>query len=308
MLHTGHRGAVTCLGALAEDKCFASGGDDGTIRVFDLRTSSRAPVGAIRLPGPCAAFVCTNRAIVSAVASSLVEYDLRALASAMVVSRATRHVAHACADDIGSVNMAPNGRALVTADDSGALTVFNIKTLAVVCRMAAAHASVASTAMYRPGNSNVILSGGLDCTVRACEVVHSTEVACTSVTKLANLNGFFNPPHVHTLDALRNTLIVGVGDGSLVSMGYGAHATLTGRLRVDVHNACVCHLRVLDKQALVVVSVANDASLAVTTMEQGRVLHRWALPCKPNAVLPLSTTAVLVAGVDGSVQCFNVLQ
>jgi WD40 repeat protein len=307
----GHRKCVLALERLSALGLDASSSEDCTIRLWDARAGGVA-VRALVLPAPAAALASAGPAccLFAACGRSIFEFDLRADVSTALVRRAepVRTAADCAREDINSLDLSAS-RLLLAADDSGALCVVAVDAAQQglpVLHTVQTHTSVASAAKFRPGSASVMVSGGLDCMVAVTSVPQSGAPVVRANRVLDARQNMYNPPHVHTLCTTRQSVVAGVGDGSLALFSYAASG-LQPRRVVQVHDACVCHQALLPGgNGLTVVSIANDSSMHVTDMDRGVVRKRFGLPAKPNVVLAVPDAAVLVGDVLGGIHRFYI--
>ena len=111
----------------------------------------------------------------------------------------------ACDDDINQVAVSASGEHVATADDSGAVTVFNSSEGGRVRHIAQAHANICTCVAFRPRRPWEILSGGLDCHIALWDFSNGrprTRIAAEAEDAGSGEGGtgrMCNPPMVHAL-------------------------------------------------------------------------------------------------------------
>jgi WD40 repeat protein len=233
---TGHRGEVLCLGTAGDGKDeganpaaphLASGGEDGSVRLWDL--SAGRAVRALMLPqdGGDAAVnaVCLGSAgasaswVYAASGSQLFGFDLRA-PGMLLREPATRlapssdEISHLCLNEADGV--------VAAADDSGEVRVHSLAGAdCLVSTLSGAHTSLCGCSAFRPGRAWELYSVGLDSLCVRWDwkrgVPMATWPLARAVQPTPDSTQLCNPRHVHCASFAPDgaALALALGDGSL---------------------------------------------------------------------------------------------
>lgn len=263
----GHAQPVISAAVEAEHHCVATGCEEGTVRIWDVRQrpsrscgylsfggGEREPVGALRFDHEG-----DGRALLSSVGSRLFSTDLRQLSISVLLSKPAHHTLLGTAPyEVNSFAMAPCRDSIVAALDDGALWLLDLN--AGTGRSLAAHDNICSSVCYAgPSPATHVYSGGLDGRLlhwqpsssrRASSppaagaaallsVVHRHDQMKTPLSRPSSTAGqIVNPPFVHSLLSTSegDLVVAGLGDGSLVYYRPGAAAELA---KLSFHRSCV---------------------------------------------------------------------
>eukprot|EP00967_Tisochrysis_lutea_P061676 scaffold79061_cov30-Tisochrysis_lutea.AAC.6 len=310
---------------------FCSGGQDGTIRLWDLAVgrSVRAmmaprgkPVNAL-----CIGRAASHNFVLAAAGRLVFGYDLRA--PGMVLRVPAVPSLGKAAEEVSCLAMDERGQAVAIGDDSGELRVVDLDGDALP-ELDVAHGSICACAQFRPGARLELLSGGMDsCIVRwdgsSGSVLRAWDLAPPAAEgPPAQL---VNPRHVHSLAYAPggSCFAVALGDGSVEIRGSDEGELLAAV--EDAHRAAAS--QVLFAPSLTHTLPACDASTALPLLSAGddselrvwRVrsvaaddgisggividgVGRVRLEDKPNAIA-LSGDIVCVAGTSDRLALFR---
>lgn len=303
----GHRGAVTALHESLEDRLLATGSEDGSVRLWDLRTRRSVRRLAFDGTGTGEGVNCIGKRSgdwLVASGSSLFSFDIRT--DARVLVNEPTQCLLTSADEINDVDCSPDGLGVVCGNDEG--EVLCLWSGAAAKRSNRHSARVVTSTRFV--SSTHVLSGGLDnrivvSNVRSGKVVFHAE--------LEHNAGTFNPPHVHGVDVLLEEQLacVAIGDGSVMVLANVGDAGrnwkrnwASAKRLPDAHLAACCCVRFVDSAR--VVSAGSDSVLCFSGVahDEWQVLDRVALEAKPNAILysKLADRLVVVADVTSQVK------
>jgi WD40 repeat protein len=182
-LQHGKRSEVLCLHSTAGN-ALATGGTDGTVRIWDLAAGKAAR--ALIMPPPPAGedkavtAVCMGESeatcnfVYAAVGVHVYGFDLRA--PGMLLREAAWSSASLAKDEISHLALHESGRVLAAADDAGDVNMVDVAGGATTAAAAAAsapgvihlggaHSSICSSVAFRPGAATECVSAGLDAVV-----------------------------------------------------------------------------------------------------------------------------------------------
>jgi WD40 repeat protein len=219
----GHRGAVNCLSAAGE--VLASGGEDGTIRLWDIAAgcSTRALLSAQQRPVNA---VCVGRGgcehyVLAAAGREVFAYDLRA--PGMVLRQPAVPSLGRTREEVSSLALDSSGRHVAIGDDSGEVRLVDLDGEAQLPAMQAAHGSICSCVQLRPSAGLELVSGGMDaCILRwdgtTGRLLRGWSLAAPAEEQPAQL---VNPRFVHWLDYAPGgaCFAAALGDGSIELRG-----------------------------------------------------------------------------------------
>lgn len=171
---SGHRGEVLCVHAPGDGR-LASGGADGSVRVWDL-AASRA-VRALLVPGAEGVnAVCAGAAgaashwVYAAAATHVYGWDLRA--PGVIVREPACAFNNLASDEIGHIALHEASGALAVADDAGDVHIVDVGSMAAepgatsgaIVPLRGVHTSICTWVAFRPGVSgrSECCTAGLD--------------------------------------------------------------------------------------------------------------------------------------------------
>ena len=253
----GHKGTVLCLDTAVASPLVVSGAEDGTARVWDLRTCKA--VRMLMMPahsdGKTEHLSATTAASDTAVNSvtfadredQLVAvsagqrigwFDLR---QSSVLLKAPAHTVQYNQDEINQLVFdRANGR-LASCDDAGEVQVIQMPSRERIRTLKGKHTSICSNVQFRPRHPGHVLTGGLDCMLHWWDISRSVPLciaSCSSAPIAAsgsNAAQVCNPPFVHSLHAHSSgdLLAAALGDGAvaLYSLARNSGSAGAGRAR-----------------------------------------------------------------------------
>lgn len=240
----GHRGAANCLSAAGE--VLASGGEDGTIRLWDVAAgrSTRAllsiqqrPVNAVCIGrGGCEHFV------LGAAGREVFAYDVRA--PGMVLRQPAVPSIGRAREEVSSLALDASGCYAAIGDDSGEVRLVDLENETQPPALQAAHGSICSCVQLRPFAGLELLSGGMDaCVLRwhgtTGRLLRSWSLASPAAEQPAQI---VNPRFVHWLDYAPGgeCFAAALGDGSIELRGGDEGELLA--CADDAHRAAASHV------------------------------------------------------------------
>ncbi|CAE7039569.1 WDR53 [Symbiodinium natans] len=225
----GHKDAVLCL--CADASRLASGGADGSCRLWDLRCEgSRRSVRAAMVPGEVSSVAISaarEHMLLAAVGRTVYGFDLRS--EKVVLQAADKTLPELAKDDINQVAIDAGGHLAAVAEDSGAVHLVDLNTWRVDKTLAGknGHVNICSSVAWKPGREWTLASGGLDAAVvlwqrsgRGRKVQMQTDAEEESATSAGGAQ-LLNPPFVHSIAYSPDgeTLAAGLGDGTVALLG-----------------------------------------------------------------------------------------
>ncbi len=271
----GHKDSVNCVVGRAGDGAWlASGSDDESVRVWDLRTGRAVQrLGGV-FQGAVTSVVASSAGEARLYASgptAVFEFDLRR--TDVLLNEASR-VLGDDQEEINQVAVSTDRQHLAHCDDNGTVCVSDLGAFEVVLALEGAHDNIVSCLTFDPNaSSNQLVTGGFDSQlivwdITEGEVMHSTQiVAHADGASTASASQLLNPPFVHAMEFSRSgaELAVGLGDGTVAILDW---VTTPGspsiRSRQVLHAATVAHVHfpVFAPQTHLM-TAGNDGRLAV---------------------------------------------
>ncbi|EGZ07187.1 hypothetical protein PHYSODRAFT_319165 [Phytophthora sojae] len=289
----GHRESVNAL--LCEEdvhpNVLASGSDDGTCRLWDVRTTrvtkclnvkkalgtddeDESAVNSLAFGKATAG--AESAYIYVAAGTKVLTFDVRQ--PALIVDCADREVFQQNEEEINVLYRHPvkNGKFLSVPDDSGDICVYDLESHRLFKTLRGQHTNICSAAPFRPNAPWDLVSGGMDGLLLFWDF--SRGRVKFSIDLNTGVNGLrdgatadgegsaqqmFNPPLVHSLTFASNgkSFAAGLGDASIAVVDFGSKQIVR---RLKHHNAMVSqvHFPAFRPQDRLV-STANDAKVCV---------------------------------------------
>ncbi|KAE9331648.1 hypothetical protein PF008_g15327 [Phytophthora fragariae] len=293
----GHRESVNTL--LCEEdvhpNVLASGSDDGTCRLWDVRTTrvtkclnvkkalgtddeDESAVNSLAFGKATAG--AESAYIYVAAGTKVLTFDVRQ--PALIVDCADREVFQQNEDEINvlSRHAGKHGKFLSAPDDTGDICVYDLERHRLFKTLRGQHTNICSAAPFRPNAPWNLVSGGMDGLLLFWDfsrgrVKFSIDLN-TGVNGLGNsatadgeggVQQMFNPPLVHSLAFALNgkSFVAGLGDASIAVVDFGSKQIVR---RLKHHGAMVSqvHFPAFRPQDRLI-STANDAKVCVWDYE-----------------------------------------
>nr|CCA19794.1 conserved hypothetical protein [Albugo laibachii Nc14]CCA24394.1 conserved hypothetical protein [Albugo laibachii Nc14] len=298
----GHRDSVNAL--LVDDvihpNILVSGSDDGTSRVWDVRScrttqcinvrralgvsSSDQNVDTEAVAVNSAAFGSKQEPYLLhlAVANKILSFDLRN--SSLILDSLSREILQANHEEVNAIHVHPGRRLnfLAAPDDSGMIKIYDLEQQRLFKTLQYQHTNICTAAVFRPNSPWDLVSCGMDgfllfwdfCRGRLKYKIDlqagmhqlaesDAETPTTLDTKSSQM---FNPPLVYSIAFTSNgkAFAAGLGDGSVVIVDFNARRILR---RIRFHRATVSQVHFADLSSDAdfpwLLSCANDAQIYI---------------------------------------------
>ncbi|TDH72121.1 hypothetical protein CCR75_001238 [Bremia lactucae] len=281
----GHRDSVNTL--LCEEgvhpNLLASGGDDGTCRLWDLRTAKvtkcfnvKKALGtedvsesAINSLAFGKASTCEDSAyIYVAAGDKILTFDVRN--PALIVECADRAIFQHNDDEINvlSRHSGKSGKYLSVPDDSGNICVYDIENHGLFKILKGQHTNICSAAPFRPTAPWDLVSGGMDGLLLFWDffrgrVKYSIDLNADVDELCSTSQQIFNPPLVHSLAFAPNgrSFVAGLGDASVAVVNFSSRQ-IVRRLKRHAAMVSQVHFPAFCPEDRLV-STANDAKVCI---------------------------------------------
>ena len=306
-ISSGIRSSSSSSSSSSRDPVLASGGEDGTVRLWDLQAGRASR--AIMLPAAdgdgsdnAVNAVCLGLSgasehwVYAATGATVCGYDLRA--PGMLLREPTRRFTPS-RDEIGQLALHESG-ALAAADDAGEVRVYDVAGGAgdLLATLAGGHSSLCGCAAFRPGRPWELYSAGLDAVCVRWDWKAAASMASWPLARLFAIDEkaqLLNPRHAHCLSFAPDggTFALALGDGSVEVRLAESGEPLAA---VDAHRAAASQARFSPqlRAALLEHARTEIASVAsASTSAQAAVSLDAAAACEglaSGSALPLLST------------------
>jgi WD40 repeat protein len=184
----GHKKGINCLDASASDKgLVASGSDDKTVRLWDIRTERASKcicfdeaVEAVRFGS------IDHETLYAASGKHLFAFDLR---TGGLITKSTSCIETATAeDDISSISVDSEYSSIAVSDDNGVVTIMEVGPTRSLSKrpkqLRGVHTSIVASIAFHPVNVKSLISGGFDCLVCAWDLTTGRSTAAVNVSQM----------------------------------------------------------------------------------------------------------------------------
>ena len=262
----GHKAAVNAV-SFASETNFATGSDDSTVRVWDLRTQKPIKCMLGCFSGQAVDSVAFGKneshcgpVLYTAAGQHIYSFDLR---KEGVLDRQPLHAMRVCAEgspdtEVECLGLHPSGDSLLVGDSDGAITILDSTSYDVIAQLSGVHSSVITSLCIDSPDGHYLLSGALDCSLCKWDLTTGQPAAnpvsfndlssrlqhARGAESEAGLGQMINPPFVHgaSFVCAGQCLLSVNGDGSvnlfdansleLLASARNAHASMIGALHV----------------------------------------------------------------------------
>lgn len=271
----GHKGNVNAV-EVQDAFVFASGSDDKTLRIWDIRQSPQRAQYCLCECFPAAVDSMTfhpkeQHALYAASGSQIFVFDLRSFgASGSIVQRSPLCVIDIYAEDaaqgpegadgvveINTIKIHPKGDHLAVGDDRGKVVIMERNRTPGAgpaawqlskCLSRGVHSSIIGSVAFRPNSVRELMSGGFDCIACSWDFGLGKPLASCNFGTVCDSSGepfqIVNPPFVHALQYISSgrAVLACLGDGTLRAVKASTMATLVS---VVAHRGMATCLHVL---------------------------------------------------------------
>jgi len=271
----GHQGEVYCVCASDSAPIVITGSEDGTARVWDVRSCKTVRAfkafggetvnSAVFKPGD-------EHTVACAAGCGLFLFDLRM--PGMLLREACTTAEQPAAEEINQLSWDSSGQRIATADDAGVVCVYDSSTLAQTHRLQR-HSNICSSAIFVPSGGGLwtsVVSGGLDSVIAYGEVGPEALYRSINLSKEHAESGqMTNPPLVHHLALSHdgNTVAAALGNCSIGLIDVSSGDFEEDESIEDAHLSSVCQVEfpAWDPVGEFVLSGGNDGRLALSSLE-----------------------------------------
>jgi WD40 repeat protein len=294
-------------GQLAVVTCF-----DGTTRVWDLRINKQVKLCKVSNAEDMGTCKVQNSALFIAGDSSIFEFDLRA--GSLVDSNYVR--CHKFSDTVNDFAVNTNGDLLVPLDDGD--VCFLARDLNYTKEVySQVHSRLGSTwARFSEINGTTsFLTGGLDGETAQYRGLSKSDKY--EINQKFQITDFLsqhtqsqqmsvNPPYSICADIQDDTLINGLGEGSVVVLSNVSQKRMRFQLSNRIHDSLVTSVDFAMRDSSRFWSAGSDCFLKLTRIPSAKSDVCVKLLCKPNAIKAvLNEGSVAVTGVSNNVDIYS---
>eukprot|EP01118_Nematostelium_gracile_P018990 TRINITY_DN8628_c0_g1_i1.p1 TRINITY_DN8628_c0_g1~~TRINITY_DN8628_c0_g1_i1.p1 ORF type:complete len:330 (+),score=48.70 TRINITY_DN8628_c0_g1_i1:40-1029(+) len=312
---TGHKEPILCLTTDQQQTLLASGSEDASTRIWDLRTEKSVRcliAGEEQVNSIC--FGLDGQFMFVANGNKIHQFDLR---RPEIVLRKWEKEYQVNTDEINEICLQENF--LASCDDSGEIRVINLSD--GNCKILRnAHKNICSTIRFVPNRNNQLVSGGLD-----SQIIHWDYLRLKPIFRfelhLQNSGAqIVNPPFVHSIDINNN--------GELMAAGLGNHNAVVYNLPkhrilfdLEYHTSTVSKILFPSFRSNQVLTGSDDESLVlwdlphITPSKSKQKEHSSATPAltikhkaKINSLATLSNGTIIVADVTKGITLYKSIQ
>ncbi|KAF1314516.1 Wd40 repeat-like protein, partial [Globisporangium splendens] len=288
----GHRDSVSAL-LVEEDKhphVLASGSDDGSCRLWDVRTTratrSMNIKKALGLTSDddqdesavnSMVFSANGDYIHVAAGNKVLTFDLRQ--EGLIFNCASKEILQDNDDEINALSRHPGkqGKYLSAPDDNGDIRIYDMEAHRLYKTLRGQHVNICSAAPFRPNAPWDLVSGGMDGFLLFWDFsrgrmkfkidlntgVNSLDSVGGASSATAGVNQMFNPPLVHSIAFAPNgkSFAAGLGDASIAIVDFSSKQMVR---RLKQHSAAVSQVHFpVFKPNEWLLSSGNDAKICV---------------------------------------------
>ncbi|KAK9712083.1 hypothetical protein K7432_007373 [Basidiobolus ranarum] len=235
----GHKDSVLCLDisdtVLNERSLLATGSEDSTARIWDLRTNKAVwgfkdfedAVTSVKF----ASDKCPYQFFVSS-GVKVHGYDLRNVESPIMTTPSITYEANE--DEINQIAINEKSTLLATCDDNGEVKVIDISTQKLVKRFRQSHNNIAMSVSFRAKKPWEVFSGGLDNQLIQWDFSRGSPIQVFDMSEdidQQQANQLVNPPFVNSISISSDGKVVasGLGDGTIQILAAGAKSGSRGK-------------------------------------------------------------------------------
>ncbi|KAF9434887.1 WD repeat-containing protein 53 [Entomortierella beljakovae] len=226
------------------DWMLASGSEDRTCRIWDIRTNRvhKALTGFKSSVMTTSFTPADSHTIYVGSGNTVFTYDLRMESLILDTTQATK-LYEGAEDEINQIQVNHKASYLATCDDAGDVRVLDLKQHKWMRKLQRNHENIAMTVQFVPKKELQALSGGMDKLVVAWDFYKGRAIqhieTDTAQSDNANAKQLFNPPFVHSIaiHPVGTRAAIGLGDGSVQFIHTSADPPLAPPLEVEESTA-----------------------------------------------------------------------
>lgn len=248
------------------------------------------------------------------------------LSNGSIASLSHKHQFCFNTDEINEIDIHAKELYICACDDNGEIKIIDLDNKRLLRTLSRFHDSICSTVKFSFRKPWELISAGLDTRIGRWDWSRGRLLAgVTARGEISKTELMVNPPMVHSMVLLRsqNCIACGLGDGRLLIYSIKSPRSVDLVCESHVHIssiACVCCVEgsqtSCDKLSSYVVSVGNDNTMCVLTINSNKDLTSYDVECarklegiakvnSANVLCEDSHFLIFTADVTGTVSVYN---
>jgi len=249
---SGHKDSIIYVDAHKTKEILASSSDDGTVRLWDLKTNTTIKtIDSFNTESPAISLCFDNDYLLyCSQDTNIVCFDIRNPSE--IIKDSTKQYKYN-SEPINQLAFDSKYQYLGSCDDSGQIKIIDISKNKLTETLSKKHTNICSSIAFRPNSKNELISGSMDYTMihwdfLKSRIFHKESFQPPTVNKKQQqqdeeqplqASQLLNPPFVNSVDVSSNGKYVaaGIGNGSLLIneiSSFKQYVKITGAHRSSI--------------------------------------------------------------------------